>query len=359
MATPSSVRVPARGRLERTGARLVPHDMAFPSAMMSLKVFMGLGHRVGSLEAHNQTWRTDLDYYRHIGLSSEGFRFMYDVAEGFRFQDPFAAEPVRDCLAAEGLPYRLYAAKPLPGLDDVWTSDAALRALAVQHLAQGLPALVLGRNGADWVLLATGYEQGGETLVAWTFVPGNDMTNKSFAPEDCQFVAQWWTGADALILVGEPTPPNDLAPLFRRALHRGAECLQRAEGHPRGSYVPNFFDAWVATLRDDAYWARPFEGRPSIDPDIWDLAERRAFSADFLVEAMGVLGTDALEPAAAGFHRIHELMWEINALCAGEESTSKLRDPSVRQAIVGIVEQCRTLDQQAAQTIRAVLQTKA
>ncbi|MHB0858293.1 MAG: hypothetical protein ACYC5M_12070 [Anaerolineae bacterium] len=351
MTPPTSIRVPVRGRLAREGARLVPHHMAFPSAMMSLKVFMGFGHRVAHLEAHNQTWLADHDYYLHLGVSGEGFRFLYDVAEGFRFQDPSAAEPVRDCLAAEGLPCQLYAAKPVLGLDGIWTDEAALRSLTVQHLAKGLPALLLGRSDSDWVLLVTGYEQSGDTLVAWTFAPGNDVPNKSFSPEDCQFVHQWWSGADALILVGEPTIPEDRAAVCERALRRGADLLRCAEGHPHSQDVHDLYDAWIAPLQDDATWARPFDDRPGIDPEIWDLAERRAFCAEFLVEASDVLGTTYLDLAIDAFRRIHDLMWEINALCAGEESTARLRDPNVRQAIVVILEQCRVLDGQAAQAI--------
>ena len=87
-----SVRIPFSGRVMRDGPHLVPHDMAFPSAMMSLKVLMGGQHRTHALSAHGRAWRSDADYYLHLGLSGEGFRFLFDTAEYFRFQEEEGAQ---------------------------------------------------------------------------------------------------------------------------------------------------------------------------------------------------------------------------------------------------------------------------
>ena len=347
----NSVRIPFSGRVMRDGPHLVPHDMAFPSAMMSLKVLMGGQHRTHALSAHGRSWRSDADYYQHLGLSGEGFRFLFDTAEYFRFQEEEGAQPLLDCFAAEGIPVKAYAARPVQGIEGTWRDEAQLMDLVLGTLKSGYPALLLGRTGSDWTVLATGFENGGETLVGWTFVPGADMSNKSFSPEDCQYIMDWSKGVDAAALItGAPGEVKDREVLFRRGLKRGQRFLTQSASHPHGEKT-NFYDNWIRTLEDDSFFKAPFTGRPRIDPDIWDLAERRAFAAEFLEEAGQVLHTDVMAPASKALHQIHDLMWKINSLCEGEDAHAKLRDPAVRREIVSILNACRDLDRKAADVI--------
>ena len=355
-ALPNSVRVPFTGRVNRDGPHLVPHSMAFPSAMMSLKLFLGGKHRTHELSAHNRTWRSDEDYYLHLGISGEGFRFLFDTAEYFRFREEAGARPLCDCFAMEGIPVKLYAAKQVQGIDGVWCDERHMKEMVLNTLVQGWPVMLLGRTASDWVVLATGFEEGGETLAGWTFVPGADMSNKSFAPEDCQYIKDWASGADAVALVTNgPTAVQGREEIILRALNRGKQYLQSSIGHPNGREI-NFYSEWTSALLDNAYWSKAFSGRPRIDPDIWDLAERRAFVAEFLEEAGQMLKTEALLPASQACHRMHDLMWQINSLCDGEGGQAKLKDPAVRREIVSILNTCRSLDHQAAEVIGKILE---
>jgi hypothetical protein len=330
--------------------------MAFPSAMMSLKVFLGGKHRTHELSAHTRTWRSDEDYFLHLGLSGEGFRFLFDTAEYFRFVEEGGAQPIFDCFAMEGIPVKVYAAKQVPGIDGIWQDEQHLKEMVLCTLNNGYPVLLLGRTASDWVVLATGFEEGGETLVGWTFVPGADMSNKSFAPEDCQYIKDWARGTDALALVtGGPEAARDREAIFLRALTRGKRYLQLSAGHPHGGAV-NFYNEWIRALEDASFWLKPFSGRPRIDPEIWDFAERRAFVAEFLEEAGQVLKTEVLFPASEACHRMHDLMWQINSLCDGEHAQDKLKDPAVRRDIVSILNTCRDLDLKAAEAIGQVIE---
>jgi hypothetical protein len=177
------------------------------------------------------------------------------------------------------------------------------------------------------------------------------MSNKSFSPEDCQYIKDWARGADALALVnGGPENVMDREAIFRRALERGKRYLMLSAGHPHG-VSGNFYDEWIHALQDASYWQQPFSGRPRIDPEIWDLAERRAFVAEFLEEAGQSLKTGALFPASEACHRMHDLMWQINSLCDGEDASIKLKDPAIRREIVSILNICRSLDLKAAEAI--------
>ncbi len=355
-ALPNSVHVPFSGHINRDGPHLVPHSMAFPSAMMSLKVFLGGIHRTHELSAHNRIWRSDEDYYLHLGLSGEGFRFLFDTAEYFRFVEEGGAQPLYDCFAMEGIPVKVYAANKMQGIEGVFKDEQQLKELVLSTLVTGFPVLLLGRTASDWVVLATGFEDCGETLVGWTFVPGADMSNKSFSPDDCQYIKDWARGTDAAAFItGGPEIAVDREAIFRRALKRGKRYLQLSIGHPHGGAV-NFYSEWTSALQDASLWLKPFSGRPRIDPEIWDFAERRAFVAEFLEEAGQVLKTEALAPASEACHRMHDLMWQVNSLCDGEDASGKLKDPAVRREIVSILNTCHDLDLKAAEAIGKVIE---
>ena len=337
MKTPESARIPYKGAVDRAGPPLNPHSVAFSSAMMSLKVLMGLGHDTFEMSAHNRMWRGDRDYNRFLFVSGEGFRFLFDAAEYFRFSMPEGAEPIRDAFAVTGTPVEILSNHPASGIDGGWEGADALARRVMENLAQGRPVLLLGRTAGDRVLLATGYENGGETLVAWTFVPGGDMTNKSFSPEDCQFIEGWREGVDAALLVrGDPVPPTDaeMAALDRRALKRGEAALRAGRSAPYGTDV-NYYDDWIARVRGGDL--------SCIYPAIWDLAERRMYLGNFFEH----FGADAFRAAFEACDGIHTLMWRVHARTEEMRKTGA----SVHWEIAGILEECRALDRRIAENI--------
>jgi hypothetical protein len=331
MKIPESARVAYKGAVDRAGPPLFPHAVAFSAAMMSLKVLMGLGHDTYEMNAHNRAWRGDRDYLRYLFLSGEGFRFLFDAAEYFRFSLPEGDQPVRDCFAITGTPVEI-----LPRPDC---------ARVVENLAAGYPALLLGRVASDRVLLATGYENGGDVLVAWTFFPGGDMTNKSFSTEDCQFIEGWREGTDAALLVrGDPVLPADaeIAAIYRRALARGAKALRAGRSAPYGTDV-NYYDDWIARLKGGDL--------SSLDPAIWDLAERRMYLANFFEHFRPAFGQDALHTAFTAGDQIHSNMWRVHALAEENRRTGA----SVHWEIIEIIRQCRALDLTIADDIEGYL----
>ena len=70
MVTERGVRKPGRHN---------PHNLSFAAMVSALRVFLGLPPHTEIIQAHNRTWINDLDYYFHVGLSTEGFGLRYDV----------------------------------------------------------------------------------------------------------------------------------------------------------------------------------------------------------------------------------------------------------------------------------------
>jgi len=347
-----SLRLPYAGRIEREGPLLVPHSLAFPAAMTALKVLLGGTHRLRELSMHGRPWRADLDYFDFVGLSGEGFLHSRAAADFLRQGDPAAPAPIADCFEAVGLP-----------VDVLGATATGVRAAVLANLDAGFPALVFARSGVERVILATGYEAGGETLVGWTFVPGADMSNKSFDSDACQFLDDWTRGvAGAALVRGAPVARSCPPAVTRRALSRAAGYLRSGEDYVDGK-LRRYYDVWAKRLADSPDWDRPFQGLPGIDPVIWDFAERRCWAGEFLKDAAETLaaesgrsGADALALAIGACAEIHDLMWKIHGLCDGVDGQERLRASATRAEIVAILRRCEALDAAAADAIEVALE---
>lgn len=347
------------GSVDRRQAPLVPHRHAFPSAMMSLGVLMGLPHETSLIQAHDRTWRMDHDHNLHMGLSGEAFHFKFDTAEYVHCSMPEGTAPVRDCFSAIGLPCEIHSMKGIQGLDGEFTDESEVKKLVVENLCEGFPVLLLCRKKVERVILAIGYEQDGEVLIAWVFSTGDDIPNKCFSPSECQYLSAWSQDIGAVVLVkGEPSRPKTevLMDTCRRALTRNERILREHRNpceEPEGSY----YDRWIKGLRDNRFWTTNPTGFPYIYPDIFDLAERRIYGAEFLKSVGVILGTDKLLPAVAAGNDIHRLMWTVHSMInETEKGNTALSDWSVREKIVKMLNQCRSLDKRMAECIANTLQ---
>lgn len=356
---PKSKLISFDGSVERRQEPLVPHRNAFPSAMMSLGVLMGLKHDTSLLEAHGRTWRMDHDYNLHLGVSGEAFRFMFDTPEYFQFSMPDGAAPLRDCFSAIGLPCELYSANAVNGVDGLCSDEDALKNLVLKNLCDGFPILLLGHKKTERVILAIGYEDDGDILIAWTFSSGNDIPNKCFSPQDCQYISKWCQDIGAVALVkAEANRPKEevLIDIYRRTLMRNEKFLREQRSAPYGLDI-DYYDNWTKGLRDESFWAANITGFPYIYPEIFDLAERRVYGAEFLKRAGYMLCTDKLLQAVEAGNEIHSLMWYVHSIVnEAEMGNTALYDWVVRKKIVETIKKCRTLDGIMADCIADALQ---
>jgi hypothetical protein len=346
--------VKERGRVDYEGKMFTPQDMAFPSAMAALKVFMGLGMRTMESQAHGITWCNNLDHYFHVGVSTEGFGMFYDLPHVVLQNNLFNSEPLRDCFEAEGLPFKLMADSSVQVKDGECHTKQELINVIVEHISQNLPAIVL--TNENMVILATGYQDNGETLRGWVFMDGADNTNKAFNPDLCQYINHWTKSVFGIILVGEPQQPVDRKKIALKALSRGLQMLKTEQCSTKGlkyGYGKVLYKNWSKCILNDATFSSDVSKRPCVDPEIWDLAERRAWSAHFFKDAEQYIGEGVLTDAFEAFMTIHNKMWEINGLC-GDKNLEQLKMRETRLKIVEILEQCEKLEDKAIECISIV-----
>ena len=333
---------------------LVPHDMAFPSAMAALSRFLGVQH-VSSLHAHGHSWLSDIDLFYYMGLSAEAFGLFFDLSHNIMISNLFSSQPLWDCFAFLGRGLQLYGGADIPMAEYPLGDAHNMCSLVARHIENGIPALVFTRE--DHMLLAIGYKEQGSTLQAWVFRDGADHTNKSFDADICPWVENWTDSVTAIVLVGKPAK-NAQEPLLRRALERALFMLTTDLDKSKNAtrlygHGPGIYREWIGYLEDAGNFTGDVSHRPKIDPEIWDLAERRAWGANFLDEVAAALQMD-VQDAVEAFNAIHDHMWEINALCADDKAV-QLQDTATRRAIINVVKQCAAQDLRAAECLRNAL----
>ncbi|MDR1630667.1 MAG: hypothetical protein LBS36_10725 [Oscillospiraceae bacterium] len=346
---PESTKIPFAGAIDQDGPALGPHTRAFASAVTSLAVLMGAPHDTSVMSAHNQLWRNDNDYFRHLMVSGEGFLFWHDVADYFTDEPPWAPEStdgiweanyngekdassIIDCFEIAGIKADIYTNYPVKNVAGGWSNTQTLEDMTLHNLAGGFPVLLFSGEPGDRILLATGYENGGQTLLTWTFSAGDHKTNINFSTANCKRVQNWTEDILAAALVKSPfLSPKDRKPLLLKALSRGADLL-RLDTNP-----DRFRETFCGA------------GKPHVHPEIWDLAERRCYLADALERAAEVLGTNKLTAAVGAGRQIHDNMWKIHAVWQ-EKKTKK-----AKMQIADILGECRQLDLTIADTISSFL----
>ena len=106
-------------------------------------------------------------------------------------------------------------------------------------------------------------------------------------------------------------------------------------------------------MEDDRnYRAKSSEFR-YINPEKFDLAERRAYTADFFEQAQEILGVDLSVPAHA-FRTMHDKMWDVHWQVYGPNK-KRLQDRATREKIVWFLIECRDLEKETAEVLEKIL----
>lgn len=355
-ALPPSVRISFSGAVDPDGPPMTGHTRAFSAAVMSLTVLMGLPHDTRTGQERSEHYRIDFDYNRNLLLSGEGFLFWSDVWqfitaalpqapegspedtwESFDEQ-PHTAQPLLDCLEGAGIEAEFYSNDPMEGISGGYEAGEGLKSAVMRNLSEGFPVLLFSGEPGDRIILATGYQKGGEVLLGWVFSAGHARQNMTFSPKKTKRLTNWDENILALLLVrSKPMPPEDRRYLTVRALERGAALL-RSDKKLEG-------------------FANTFGGTAEVHvhPEIWDLAERRSFLAYELKETAKLLKTDALNDAMDACWNIHDAVWRIDALSKSKKGLSALKSAAVQKKIAEILMYCRRQDLRMADSITRFL----
>ncbi len=346
-----------------------PEDDLLPSCIKSF--LQSRGEDLGFLSRRGAVdpWH-DLHCYL-LGLSGCAFRRImtpdaWDMGDGSPFRmtdDPM--EPARRALAGSGYGCETllkpgFAAECGPSLP-AEAVEAEWRARIVESIrVKGRPVIAVGVIGPPEPCLVTGYDEGGDVLIGWNAFQSMPefADGVEFEPDGRFRKRGWFTGTEALTLIGDPQPRLEAVALHRSALALGVRLMRgpNVRGRLSGQAA---FSAWAEQLLDDrcfaAQSAETLMHRMLVHHQRGgDLAEARAYGAcflRFLAEAHPEARTELL--AAAGcFDDEHDLVWAIweftGGMIADQSGAEKLAQAHVRGRIVPLIRLARTRDAEAA-----------
>lgn len=318
----------------REQGRHHPHSIKFSAMISVIKAFMGLEQIIYKSD---DGWVQDDDYKFQLGVSGEGFGLRYnmnDILEDGRWGD----QPIYDCLSAEGIKFRLVKDKGENIHDEI-----------IKHLTSDLPILVLKKSTTRMLI---GYDNYGESLLVYC---GHVCCDGTLIKEKSVLVDKnYIKDSTTFIFIDGISEPSNRKEVMLRALQRGYEMLSEMQ-KLSGSfgYGRQMYTKWISRLNDNAkYQSELNKLKPT--SIIFDLAERRCYTSTLFIQCETFFGENSFKDAIDAFRSIHDRMWEIHRLMKGEMN-NRTDELNIRDKVVEILKDCQTLDQKAAENIRAVL----
>ena len=327
----------------RQSGNWCPHNKAFPACVSTLRAVMGLEQRA-RMEGE---WLNDYDYFFQMGVSAEGFGLCYGMEDILK-AGLWENEALADSLLSDGFTYRLAADKRIPFKDEVLDVDS-IKEKVVNHLLSDRPVILIGK----YSFLGIGFGDYGETLFVPSFGRGKSFAKNLCSPRALQ---NWTDNLNAVVFIEGLTEPIDRKAVIVRTLRRGYEMLT-ASGKVVGEYGYGnaMWEKWIHRFEDDSKFTKPSHEYRYIDPEKFDLAERRAYAGRFFEEAEEYFGVDCLLAARQAFDKIHYKMWDIHSLTK-DENKGRLLQRETREKVIEILRECRAFDLDAAENIRQVLE---
>ena len=381
---PKSPNGPARVVLEEVprihfyeGGPRCPEDIIFPSVMRALMEYFGedeLGCR--TCRSSQPGCKIVCSYSFFVGVTGAAAFLSWkngwhedNAALCYMSDDPAAPEQ----RAFEAAGYGFERVEKEDGQD----CEALFRQRIVESIGKGRPVIGYGIVGPPEAAIITGYDDGGDVLVGWSFFQAipEFSTGVELEPSGYFRKRDWFEDTHCLLLIGERHDKPPLNSTYREALKwmlrvartpmvkPGADAPGRYRHRANGLAA---YDAWAQHLLrdedfpagDEAVLRQRYEVHNAA---VGTVAEARWYGALFLVgmmEQMHYSMTEDLLRAAACYAGEHDLMWQVWNLVGGignPQAHLKLADSNVRRQIVPIILQARGKDAEAADHIERAL----
>jgi len=366
------------------GGPLCPEDIILPSAMRAVLEYLGeedygCRHRLAKCP-HCQVFCT---YAYLMGVSGAAAFISWkqggypgDLA--YMGAEPGAAE--RHLFQAIGYDHTWVTKEP--GCD----SEALFREQVAVSIQRGVPVLAYGVVGPPEPSIITGYDEGGDVLLGWSFFqeipPFADGLTYEPPTHDAKGYFRkrdWFQGTEKLLIPEEKRERLPWPEVYRQSLAWMLEVIRTPMVRPEPDAPEGYrgrhnglaaYDAWAAYLRDDAAWSddeatlrqlhEPHNEAVGVVAEArWYGAQFLAMAAESLAGGPGCVGTsEHAYRAAACYASQHDLMWQVWDLAGGNgspEAHLRMADAAVRHAMAEILLQARAKEAEAAEQMELAL----
>jgi hypothetical protein len=278
-------------------------------------------------------------------------------------------------LAAAGVSCQVFASPRPP------EADAELRPLNVPDLQdrilaclvdRKMPVIVGGIPEANQLMLVTGFEDGGDTLVGWSAEGGQDGI--TFKPADQKKAADWKRQVHFVVIpTGRLPRPSEREVVVQTLVEVERQMRQNQIGLVRTGTA--FFDAWADAMEagdtpplsmfDPTSAALEQRRRWLVAPTAWDVDERTIYAAIYLQRAKDIF-PEAADELAAARASIMEVSAAANHIYAGmgmglapgdppPPAGTGMDEPEKRKQAASLIRGCKPKWTEAADHLQAAL----
>jgi len=257
------------------------------------------------------------------------------------------------------------------GVEPDTRNEAVLRGRIVESIQKGRPVLAFGPVGPPESAIITGYDEGGDVLIGWSFFQSLPEFNAGleFEPSG-EFRARGWSDYPpgfSIAVIGEKQERPPLSATYHAALEWMLQVARTPVTFGDRHNGLAAYTAWAQhLLRDEDFpddEAVLRQRHQVQDAAVGLVAEARWYGSQFLLQAsepaiLHFRATGDLMHAAACYAAEHSLMWELWDLAGGNgnpEAFRRFADPDVRRRMVPVIDQARAKDEQAAAHIERAL----
>jgi hypothetical protein len=252
------------------------------------------------------------------------------------------------------------------------TGGEVLRGRIVRSLREGRPVIAWGVVGPPEPCVITGYDDGGNILIGWSFFQGFPEFSSGIALEPTGHFRKhdWLQDTLGVVLIGDKVEIPDSRLVTRHALARGLDRLRTPLVRDQYASGIAMYDAWIdAVLADEEVVGVPeavLRERHGVHHShVGTIAELRSYGAMWLAETVGLFpeAADQMGQASGCFAVEHDLMWRVwEQTGETHEIGGGPVDPAVsfarretREGIARVLRLARARDEEAAGHLEAAL----
>jgi len=246
--------------------------------------------------------------------------------------------------------------------------EAEMRARMMHSIAvDERPVIAFGVVGPPAPALITGYDEGGDVLIGWSFFQDEAEFNQgvAFEPNGTYRKRDWYADTSGVILMEKKIEPPPAKEAIQSALDWMVQVSRTPRVHCRHNGLAAY-TAWAKALLNDETFATQDPGALCMLQSIHSncvgaLAEFRWYGSIFLAQAAQEIPNSAahLFAAASCYAEEHDLMWkvwgEMGGLGQGLDFAKRLADPDVRRRSAELIRQARALDETATEHMEQAL----
>jgi hypothetical protein len=341
----------------------------FPSCLGACLEYMGDDYGWQEITWQGSTWRQNVTYIHLMGVTGTAFRLSWkpgwhlDNPEIMYMSDDPAAPFQR---AFESIGHACEFLFPEEERDD----EYYFRRRIIESIRdKGRPVLAFGVVGPPECCIITGYDEGGDVLIGWSYFQDFPEFNAGveFEVSGCFRKRDWFKDTHTPLIIGEKQEVPPAGEVHRQALEWALQVVRTPVTFGDRHNGLAAYTAWADHLARDEEFAlddmAALRERYMVHNDaVGVVAEGRWYGASFLrhvVEHQPVLA-DGLLAGGTCYETEHDLMWDIWNLVGGigfsDDHVRKLADPAIRRQMIPIIHQARDEDAKAIDHIERALE---